>query len=414
MLRPKSLRFSLLLLIVTFCATAFVPAAHAASPTVQAGLLSSQSGLCVAVPGAASTTGLVLAQASCTSTSQAYFAFLAQSDGSYLIEAPESSALCVDLNDSGQLVQNYCLPTASQHWIGSFHADGTVTIINQQTGQCIGATAAASGVAAGFAGVDCSATAAQQFTMLSAQYYTPPVIAPAAVLPSTPATPTVGQWQAGMFQGMPYRILFPTGYDPVHHYYPLALFLHGEGERGTDNQLQLVNGMSSLPNDMDFRANVPMIVVAPQCPVTDTWGQANMPNPSASEALAVQLVQTLVGSLAVDPQRVSVTGLSMGGLGAWDVINRYPAIFAAAAPIAGAGNVADVPNLVWMPIYAVHGSADGVVPPIYDETMYADIHALGGPMLYFEIAGGGHDDSIWDPIYAMTSFWQWMYSQQHI
>jgi predicted esterase len=341
-----------------------------------------------------------------------YFAFLAQSDGTYIIKAPESSSLCVDLNDSAQLVQNYCLPTASQHWLGTFNADGTVTITNQQTGQCIGATSATGGLAAGFTGVTCNGTAAQEFTIVAAQYYTPPVISPASVLPTIPAAATVGQWQAGMYQGLPYRIMFPSGYDPVHHYYPLALFLHGEGERGTDNLRQLINGMDPLTTDLDFRANVPMILVAPQCPVTDSWGDAVLPDPSATEALAVQLVQMLVSSLAVDPQRVSVTGLSMGGFGAWDMINRYPAVFAAAAPIASAGNLADVPNLVQVPLLAVHGGADTIVPPIFDEAMYAAIHALGGPMLYFEVPGGGHD--VWDGTYSLTAFWYWMYSQQHV
>ena len=413
MLAVAALRFRLLLLFASFGIVACVPAAYATPATIRAGLLSPQSGMCVSVPGAAQATGLVLAQSACTSIAREYFALLGQSDGSYVLQAPESSSLCVDLNDSGQLVQNYCLPTASQRWAGSWNPDGTVAIVNQQTGQCLAARPAAGGVAAGFSGVTCKqATAAQEFVILIPTYYTPPVIVPPPVLPPTPSVnATAGQWQAGMYKGLPYRIMFPTGYDPAHHSYPLALFLHGNGQLGSDNLQQLTAGIETLATDMDFRAKVPMILVAPQCPLSDTWGRADRTTPTVTEALAVELVQMLTSSLAVDPKRVSVTGLSLGGLGTWDMINRYPAIFAAAAPVAGAGDVADATNLVMVPIVAVHGSDDTLVPPTYDEAMYAAIHALGGLMLYYEIAGAGHD--VWDQTYPSTVFWQWLYAQQH-
>jgi predicted peptidase len=152
--------------------------------------------------------------------------------------------------------------------------------------------------------------------------------------------------------------------------------------------------------------------VAPQCPTTDNWGNPLNILPTPTETLTVQLMQMLVASLPVDPTHVSVTGLSMGGIGTWDMINRYPALFAAAAPVAGAGYYTEIPDLIHVPIIAVHGTADTVISPLFDALMYQVIHMYGGAMIYFLITDAGHD--VWDDIYPLTSFWQWMYTQKHI
>ncbi|HEY0784455.1 MAG TPA: ricin-type beta-trefoil lectin domain protein [Acidobacteriaceae bacterium] len=414
MTHPQFLSTSFKLLLCAVFAAGSASARASATPTLpsfQAGILAVSSGLCVTVPGAAATPGLLLPQSPCASFAQQYFSFLPQSDGTYVFHSPVALSLCLDLNDSGLLVQNYCVPTASQRWLATENADGTYAVTNQQSQACLTSAAPVNGVAGGFSTAPCAGSNPQRFTLLLPQFYTPPSTPPTRTPPVVPLTPTVGQWQAGYFHGLPYRILFPDGYDPTHYVYPLVLFLHGDGDAGTDNTSQLRDVLNVLAGDYDLRSKVPMIMLAPQCPTTDIWGNPFSSTATPTETLTVGLTESLVSALPIDSTRVSVTGLSMGGIGAWDMINRYPTLFGVAAPIAGAGNPMDAPNLVNVPILAVHGGADLNIPPTFDEVMYADIHALGGKMQYIEIKGAAHD--VWDVTYSQTAFWQWLVSQQH-
>lgn len=403
---------ALLTLIAPLCTVTFAGTSPN-PPTFQADLTSVSTGNCLNVPGAAANTGLVLPQSACGTVTQQFFSFIGQANGAYIIHPPESLNLCVDINDSGLIAQNYCLPTASQQWVSTLNADGSSSLVNQQNSQCLVVTPAGVGGLGGFSTAACvAAVLNQEFNYSLAQPYTPPTLTGTRSAPLVPlANPTVGQWQAGMFNGLPYRIMFPAGYNPSLYLYPIALFLHGAGESGTDNLIQLRNDMYLLPADMDFRAKVPLILVAPQCPQTDNWGNPLNILPTPTETLTVQLMQMLVASLSVDPTHVSVTGLSMGGIGTWDMINRYASLFAAAAPVAGAGYYGEIPNLMHIPIMAVHGTADTVISPLFDAYMYELIHMYGGAMIYFPIAGAGHD--VWDDTYPLTSFWQWLYTQKH-
>lgn len=411
-MQPHSLRRLAALAAVTL--TFLIPACAlgagaAASPAVPFGaaLSSVGTGACVDAAGASTATGFALTQAPCTVPAEQSFSFLTQADGSVIVHAPGSFSLCVDVNDSGLLVQNYCLPTASQRWMPNTNGNGTLSLVNQQKSQCLTTSTSGYSIAV------CSpGTTMQEFSFLNSHAFAIPAAPLKPIAPVAPvAAASVGQWQAGMFQGLPYRILFPAGYDPTRYVYSLALFLSGAGELGTDNLLQLRNDMGALATDMDFRAKVPMILLAPQCPSSDYWGSPSNFTPTSTEALTIKLVQALASALPVDATRITVTGLSLGSIGTWDMINRYPAVFAAAAPIAGAGNILDAQNLLRTPILAVHGGADTVIPPTYDEAMYQLIHAQGGPMIYFEAPGYGHD--VWDGVYPLTSFWQWMMAQVH-
>ena len=391
--------------LMAMCHTGSATAAPSL-PSFQAGVVSASSGMCVTVPGAAGTPGLVLPQSQCASYPEQYFSFTLQTDGTFIFHSPVSMSLCLDLNDSGQLVQNYCLPTASQKWAASFNPDGTFSAVNQQNRQCLVPSSAGA-----FTSETCTGAVPEHFLVLFLQGYTPPTAPANPTPPAVPVTPTVGQWQAGYFNGLPYRVLFPAGYDPSHYVYPLVLFLHGDGDEGTDNVSQLRDVLNVLAADYDMRSKVPLIMLAPQCPTTDIWGNPWSSTATPTETLTVELTQLLVSALPVDPTRVTVTGLSIGGIGAWDMINRYPSLFGVAAPIAGAGNVLDAPNLVNVPILAVHGGADLNIPPTFDEAMYAAIQSLGGKMQYIELPGAAHD--VWDATYTQTAFWQWVVSQKH-
>jgi predicted peptidase len=149
-----------------------------------------------------------------------------------------------------------------------------------------------------------------------------------------------------------YRILYPSDYD-VDKKYPLILVLHGAGERGNDNEAQLVHG-SKLFLDSVNRVEFPAFIVFPQCPPDDFWANIKR-EPGKTDSLggfgflssseprkALGLVSLLMDSLAQTPQintkKMYVGGLSMGGMGTFELLWRKPKFFAAAFPICGGGD----------------------------------------------------------------------------
>jgi gamma-glutamyl-gamma-aminobutyrate hydrolase PuuD/predicted esterase len=203
-----------------------------------------------------------------------------------------------------------------------------------------------------------------------------------------------------------YRLAAPKGnVGPM----PLVLFLHGAGERGCDNVAQLKHGVGPI---LDFFAerNEPVCLLAPQCPKERKWvevdwsaaSHAMPPEASVSMRLALELVEKTMRTRNIDPARVYVTGLSMGGFGTWDVIARRPDLFAAAMPICGGGDTHQVQRFRTMPVYVVHGGADKVVPTARSRAMVAALWAVDGRVHYTEYPGCGHNS--WSQAYADKVF----------
>ncbi len=138
------------------------------------------------------------------------------------------------------------------------------------------------------------------------------------VLPYTKAVYTTGK------DSLPYRLLYPLHYNN-HKRYPLVLFLHGAGQRGTDNEVQLT-GVPKALTDTAGREKYPCFILVPQCPKNDVWVEIpispktykppELPTRSAQAALAA--LDSLIRQLPVDRKRVYITGYSMGGEGAFD------------------------------------------------------------------------------------------------
>jgi len=150
---------------------------------------------------------------------------------------------------------------------------------------------------------------------------------------------------------LPYRIMYPPDFDPSGKY-PLLLFLHGAGERGNDNEKQLVHGASFFA-DPSNRKNYPAIVIFPQCPEGEWWARMEdsedlagnrilifpgKGSPTPSMRLVMGLLDKLISESYVDADRVYLGGLSMGGMGSFDLLTLRPKTFAAAFPICGGGN----------------------------------------------------------------------------
>ncbi|TWT92447.1 carboxylesterase family protein [Stieleria varia] len=221
-------------------------------------------------------------------------------------------------------------------------------------------------------------------------------------------------------QSLSYRIMSPAVIEPGKRY-PLVLFLHGAGERGSDNAKQLVHGAAEFARD-DRRQQYPAFVVFPQCPTDDKWVNVNWSEATGKRSLqeeasspmqlTIELVQSLQETLPVDPQRVYVTGLSMGGFGTWYAAAHHSQLFAAAAPVCGGGIPAWAPLYNGIPVWAFHGGADSVVPVNRSREMISAL-ALAGhtpEVRYVEYPGVNHDS--WSATFARDDFFQWLFSQE--
>lgn len=227
-------------------------------------------------------------------------------------------------------------------------------------------------------------------------------------------------FEARTFKGsageLNYRLLKPKDYD-ANKKYPLVIFFHGAGERGSDNTKQLVHGMGNFASD-EVRAKYPAFVVAPQCPEGKQWvsvpwseDRHTMPKePAAPMQLSLELLESLQKEFSIDSSRLYVTGLSMGGFGTWDIIQRRPDLFAAAAPICGGGDVDGAKTMAKLPIWVFHGDQDTAVKTQRSRDMVAALKAAGGEPKYTEYKNTGHNS--WSPTYSDPKFYEWLFAQQ--
>ncbi len=170
---------------------------------------------------------------------------------------------------------------------------------------------------------------------------------------------------------LPYRLFVPENYDPEQSY-PVMLCLHGEGERGDDNEKQIKwHSMATTWMTSEHQTKNPCFVVAPQCPTNKKWsnielnqGSYNLDNVTESDEMltVVNLLDTLIEEFNIDQSRQYVTGISMGGYGTWDIITRYPNRFAAAIPMSSAGDPSKVEIIKNIPTWFFHNQNDPTVP----------------------------------------------------
>ncbi len=227
-------------------------------------------------------------------------------------------------------------------------------------------------------------------------------------------TPEVFRLPTG--ETLNYRLYLPSPM-PAGKKLPVVLFLHGAGERGTNNVSQLKHGVLSLI-EFGKKSNDPAILLVPQCPFKEQW--VNVPwsalshtmpeKPSDALRLALALLHEKTASLPVDPQRIYVSGVSMGGYGTWDTIQREPSLFAAAMPICGGGDTACAPAIKNIPIWAFHGDRDSAVPVTRSRDMVEALKACSGNIRYREYPGAGHD--VWTRTFKDDEVLTWFFTQR--
>lgn len=214
---------------------------------------------------------------------------------------------------------------------------------------------------------------------------------------------------------LPYRFLKPVN-PKAKELFPLVIFLHGAGERGTDNESQL-NHINELFLDPDNRSRHSCYVVAPQCPAGTMWAAHERDGsrlvmkqqPTRPMALLISLIDKIQKEFPIDPDRIYVTGLSMGGYGTWDLIARFPSRFAAAVPICGGGDPNTAPEIAHIPQWAFHGALDPIVPPRNSRTMVKALQDAGGKPGYTEYPDIQHDS--WLYAYREPHLLPWLFEQ---
>lgn len=217
---------------------------------------------------------------------------------------------------------------------------------------------------------------------------------------------------------LPYRLLAPEQAEPGKRY-PLVIFLHGAGERGTDNQKQLQHAVRLFAT-AENRKQYPCYVIAPQCPDGKKWCEVDWgdPKPHQTPAQPSEPMGLLLGLIdefrqrpSVDQARLYVSGLSMGGFGTWDLITRRPGQFAAAVPVCGGADVNAAATLSKMPIWVFHGGNDTVVKTVRSQLMVEALKKAGSTVVkYTEYPGVGHDS--WNPAFKEAELLSWLFAQR--
>jgi predicted peptidase len=197
-----------------------------------------------------------------------------------------------------------------------------------------------------------------------------------------------------------YLVHLPDAYDAdPGRPWPLVLFLHGAGERGSDLDLAAVHGPPRLADDGH---EFPFILVTPQCAESSQW--------VAELSTLSGLLDEVVSTHRVDPARISVTGLSMGGFGTWSLAVRYPDRFAAIAPICGGLWMQSAAPIRHLPVWAFHGDADDVVPISATEEITSELRSLDADVRFTRYAGVGHDS--WTETYDNPELYDWLLSHR--
>ncbi len=204
--------------------------------------------------------------------------------------------------------------------------------------------------------------------------------------------------------------------------YPLIIYLHGAGERG-ENNISQVAGQDAFLNLIfgPEGCKHPAYLIAPQCPNDKKWcevdwGAENTHEtpevPSYGMQLVHELLQSMKANDQIDPARIYVTGLSMGGYGTFDFLVRYPNEAAAAVPICGGADnekLAATPELKSIPVWIFHGGADGVVKTQRSRNAFAALQKNGVNVQYTEFPGVGH--GCWGLAYHTDGLVEWLFAQ---
>ena len=216
-----------------------------------------------------------------------------------------------------------------------------------------------------------------------------------------------------------YRILYPKNFDKTKSY-ALTIFLHGIGERGDDNELQL-KYVDKVFLNKDYYNNYESVVIFPQAPLDDNWSSRILTDneirqvfpekekPTKSLQLVIKLMDSLVKEDFIDNKRVYLSGLSNGAMGSFELLKNRPNMFASAVLICGGGNPAWAKDFAkTTPVWVAHGSDDDVVFPELSINMVKAIIKHGGSPKFTLYENVNHES--WFNVFNDPNYLKWMFS----
>jgi predicted peptidase len=211
---------------------------------------------------------------------------------------------------------------------------------------------------------------------------------------------------------MQYRIFVPTGYDAGQKY-PVVLWLHGAGGRGSDNLAQISGGNftgAHVWTTPENQAKYHAFVLAPQVELAKGWARPHANTPPVSVRLALEILDALEKEFSIDRGREYVVGQSMGGEGVWAALSGSPGRFAAGVALCGYGDAVMIPRVVRVPVWIFQGQADPVVPADLGREWVAELRKAGGTPKYTEYPGIGH--AVWDVAFSEPELLPWLFAQR--
>ena len=179
--------------------------------------------------------------------------------------------------------------------------------------------------------------------------------------------------------GINYGVFYPDNY----HNIPLLVYLHGAGERGVDYSHIYRH---AVPRLISEGAEIPAVVLCPQCPATCVWDNI--------VSTVKSVIDSVVEEYGILPDRIALCGSSMGGYGTFAMGLAYRSFFSCICPVSGGGMSWRAPNLRTTPVFAYHGALDTLVPPICSELMVNAINAAGGRASITILEEYEHNDAI--------------------
>lgn len=225
-----------------------------------------------------------------------------------------------------------------------------------------------------------------------------PALSAEAPASSSSSTAVYGQFNARVHQepgkSLPYQLLVPKAYAPESgKAWPLVVWLHGSGSKGTDNRVPIEGIAGTFLAD---GARTRAFVLVPQCMPGDAWhavGINRQPEVTESTRMVIATIAELQKEFKLDDRRIYVGGFSMGGVGTWELISRYPGVFAASFAIAGGpGDRPALPSLIrHIPVWVFHGTRDNTASPENSRQIVKALNELGGRAKYTEYEGGTHE-----------------------
>ncbi|MFO0936746.1 MAG: dienelactone hydrolase family protein [Gemmataceae bacterium] len=201
----------------------------------------------------------------------------------------------------------------------------------------------------------------------------------------------------------PYVVFVPHNYDGKKEV-PVILFLHGSGETKGDKSGKAPVEVGIGPAIKKREKTFPFLVIIPQAEEPRGWGAKNE---NAKRALA--MLEATTKEYKTDSKRITLSGLSMGGMGTWSLAVTYPEKWCAIVPVCGRGDVKQAEKIKDLPCWCFHGDKDASVNVSGSRDMIAAIKKAGGNPKYTEYAGVGHNS--WDKAYGTDELYTWLLKQ---